>query len=152
VKRNGNSAKKYPFPVVMRALRTFTASAGRCNNSVMQHLRNAKQLARFVLVWFALSIGVAIASPMVSPQGMQLICSGAGAMKLIVAGDDGKVPAASHSLECPLCASISAPPPMEIVAFSGAVPQPLRLPAPVAERVFAVLAAPPPARGPPALS
>jgi hypothetical protein len=115
----------------------------------MQTLRNAHLIARFVLVWFALSIGVAIASPMVKPQGMQLVCSGAGAMKVIVAGDDGKLPSTSHTLDCPLCASISAPPPMEILAFSAVAPVAFALPAPDAHSVFFVLAAPPPARGPP---
>lgn len=118
----------------------------------MQTLRHATHIARFVLVWFALSIGVAIASPMVMPQGMQLVCSGAGAVKVVVAGEAGKAPVASHSLDCPLCANFGAPPPLEIVAFSASAP---RVPAPVAVGRVAVLwtlAAPPPARGPPALS
>lgn len=118
----------------------------------MQSLRNATLIARFVLVWFALSIGVAIASPMVNPQGMQLVCSGAGAMKVIVAGADSKAPAISHSLDCPLCASISAPPPMEILAFGSAAPLSYAAPAAQTQTIFFVLAAPPPARGPPALS
>jgi hypothetical protein len=33
----------------------------------MQYLRNTSNIIRFVLVWFALSVGVAIASPMVQP-------------------------------------------------------------------------------------
>jgi hypothetical protein len=116
----------------------------------MQTLRHATLIARFVLVWFALSIGVAIASPMVKPQGMQLVCSGSGAMKVIVAGDDGKAPAISHSLDCPLCASISAPPPMEILVFGTLAPVSFAVPLAAVDRVFFVLAAPPPARGPPA--
>ena len=118
----------------------------------MQHLRNAKLIARFVLVWFALSIGVAIASPMVKPQSMQLVCSGLGAMQVIVAGDDGMVPAASHTLDCPLCASISAPPPIEILAFSATAPLGFVLPAEGNEIVLFELATPPPARGPPTIS
>jgi len=34
----------------------------------MQYLRNTTHIIRFVLVWFALSVGVAIASPMVQPR------------------------------------------------------------------------------------
>lgn len=117
----------------------------------MQNLRNAKLIARFVLVWFALSIGVAIASPMVRPQGMQLICSGAGAMKVIVNSDDGKVPVTSHTLSCPLCASIGAPPPLDIVVFGLSAPQAFAAPIFGADAVLFTLAAPPPARGPPAL-
>ena len=118
----------------------------------MQLLFNVKLIARLVLVWFVLSIGVAIASPMVKPQGMQLVCSGAGAMKVIVAGDDGKLPASSHTLDCPLCASISAPPPIEVLAFSATAPKGFVPLSAGNESVFFVLVAPPPARGPPTLS
>jgi hypothetical protein len=118
----------------------------------MQALRNAKLIARFVLLWFALSIGVAIASPLVHPQGMQLICSGAGAMKVVVAGENGKAPISSHTLDCPLCASISAPPPIDRVVFGAAQPLGFVLPVVLADAPFLILAAPPPARAPPALS
>ena len=52
----------------------------------MQTLRHSLILARFVLVWFALSVGVAIASPMVNPKGVDMVCSSAGVMKLVVQG------------------------------------------------------------------
>lgn len=146
---NGVYAKKYRFIAAHTEQRSFTAGLHDCNNVVMQHLRNAKLIARFVLVWFALSIGVAIASPLVKPQGMQLICSGAGAMKVVVTGDDGKAPLASHTLDCPLCASISAPPPMEILVFDNVAPQAFELPWVRTDAVIFVPAAQPPARGPP---
>jgi hypothetical protein len=117
----------------------------------MQTLRHAKLIARFMLVWFALSIGVAIASPMVKPQGMQLVCSGAGVMKVIVAGEDGKASSISHTLDCPLCASISAPPPMAFAALPAMAPRVAAVPQKGTDAIFFVLAAPPPARGPPAL-
>jgi hypothetical protein len=118
----------------------------------MESLRHAHLLARFVLVWFALSIGVAIASPIVKPQAIELICSGSGVMKVLVKTDDGVKEVVSHTLDCPLCASISAPPPL---ARLNAEPvQPLAhvlLGMPVA-RLVLLTAAPPPARGPPDLS
>ncbi len=78
----------------------------------MQSLRNARLIARFVLVWFALSIGVAIASPAIQPQKLQLVCSAAGAVKIVAdAGDDGTGTPLPHTLDCPLCAVLSAPPP-----------------------------------------
>jgi hypothetical protein len=122
------------------------------NNLAMHYLRNAKNLARFMLVWFALSIGVAVASPMVQPQGMQLVCSGGGAMKIIVAGDDSSAPTSSHTLDCPLCASIGAPPPLDFVGFVPSI-----FPSTIATSFAAdappfALTAPPPARGPPALA
>ncbi|PKO42488.1 MAG: DUF2946 domain-containing protein [Betaproteobacteria bacterium HGW-Betaproteobacteria-3] len=116
----------------------------------MDALRHAHHLARLVLVWFALSIGVAVASPLVSPQGLELICSGSGAMKLLVKTADGATEASSHSLDCPLCASIGAPPP---VARTVAAPDPtlgyVCQPMPAA-RIASRTAAPLPARGPPA--
>ena len=115
----------------------------------MQKLRSAHLIARFILVWFALSIGVAIASPMVKPQGMQLICSGSGTMKVLAVGDDGKASSSSHTLDCPLCASLSAPPPMEMAVFALAAPLAFALPLALAETVFSANATPPPARGPP---
>ena len=119
----------------------------------MQTLRNAHLIARFVLVWFALSIGVAIASPLVKPQAMELICSGSGAMKLVIQTDDGGQEVAGFALDCPLCATSSAPPPPAIRLTAEPV-QPLAyvLQGIPAARIAALTAAPLPARGPPAFS
>ena len=88
----------------------------------MQTLRNAHLLARFVLVWFALSMGVAIASPLVKPQSLQLVCSAAGAIKVLTdAGDEASGPL-TNTLDCPLCAAVGAPPPqvsVEVLAPMG---------------------------------
>ena len=151
-KKSSGNAKNYLVTGCSLKNETFTCRLYFCNNVCMHHLRNAKLIARFMLVWFALSIGVAIASPMVKQQGMELVCSGAGAMKVIFAGDDGKMPATGHTLDCLLCAGISAPPPMEILAFSATAPKGFVQPSAGSNFVFFVLAAPPPARGPPALS
>ena len=76
----------------------------------MQMLRNARLMARLVLVWLALSLGAAIASPLVAPKASQLVCSGAS-VKLVVQGDDGQMADMGHSsLDCPLCAMTSVPP------------------------------------------
>jgi hypothetical protein len=117
----------------------------------MQALRRARFLARLVLAWFALSLGVAIAAPLVKPAGIEVICSGGGTIKLLVKGEpDGGKPT-SHKLECPLCASIAAPPPvvrtdLAFVPVLGHAVQPIP-----AARIAAVTAAPLPARGPPLL-
>jgi hypothetical protein len=149
---NAVHAKKYPFLAANSQQRIFTAHLHCCNNDAMQYLRSAKLIARFMLAWFALSIGVAIGSPMVKPQGMQLICSGSGAMTVVAAGDDGKVPSTSHTLDCPLCSSLSAPPPMEILAFGKVALQAFTPPLVRAESAIYKLASPPPARGPPSFS
>jgi hypothetical protein len=117
---------------------------------LMQQLRNTIQITRLVLVWFALSVGVAIASPVLNPAGMDMVCTGTGTMKLVLQGDDDAA-ASSLTLDCPLCASISAPPP----AINTALTQPSPLAhalQPVASAHIAALTAPPlPSRGPPAL-
>ena len=116
----------------------------------MQHLRNAIQLTRLVLMWFALSVGVAVASPIVHPHAMDLVCTSTGSMKLVVQGDDDQA-ASSHTLDCPLCAAITAPPP----ALNPSLTQPSPLAhalQPLAAAHIAAITAPPlPSRGPPAL-
>lgn len=119
----------------------------------MNALRNAYRFARFVLVWFALSIGVAIASPLVKPQTLELICSGAGVMKLLVHTEEGSQDVAGFMLDCPLCLSPGAPPPPNAHAIVNPV-QPLAylLQSIPSARIAALTAAPLPARGPPAFS
>lgn len=114
--------------------------------------RTARLIARWVLMWLMLSLGVAIASPLVSPQTTQMVCSGAGAMKLVVQNDDGSTQLVGLALDCPLCANLGAPPaalvwgaepPFEL-AFS-------LLPLEIA-RIASLLRGPWQARAPPALS
>ena len=118
----------------------------------MQTLRNAHLIARFVLVWFALSIGVTIASPIVKPQAMALICSSVGGMKLLAQSDDGRQDVVSLTMDCPLCLTHGAAPPPLACAVALAPVQPLayvmqsRAAAHLASRTAAAL----PARGPPA--
>ena len=116
----------------------------------MQALRNAHHLLRLVLAWFVLSIGVAGASPVVHPTGMDLVCSSGGDMRWVALGDDdGQSNASGHTLDCPLCAGLSAPP----VQASRTQPAPSSLAhalAPVmAARIAAATAPPLPSRGPP---
>lgn len=118
----------------------------------MQSLRNAHLLARFVLVWFALSIAVAIASPIVKPQALELICSGAGVMKVLVKTDDGTKEVARHTLDCPLCISISAPPPVARLTAEPIQALAHVLQSIPAAHIASLTAAPLPARGPPAFS
>lgn len=118
----------------------------------MQTLRRAHFLARFVLVWFALALGVAIASPIVKPQSLELICSAGGTVKLMVTGDDGAAQPTAHTLDCPLCMISSAPPPA--LQLQAELQQPLAhvLRSLSAAHIAGRTAAPLSARGPPALS
>jgi len=119
--------------------------------SVLQALRQSKFLARCVLVWFALSIGAAIASPLIKPQDILLICTGSGAMKVLVKADDGSTQeVASRSMDCPLCMSTGAPPPVARVTAEPPQSLAYALQGIPAAHVAWLTAAPLPARGPPA--
>lgn len=121
----------------------------------LQSLRSAHRITRLVLVWFVLSLGAAIASPLVNPQATELICTGTGVMKVLVINadgtiDDGGTEVASRMLDCPLCASVSAPPPAARATAEPAQPLGYVLQSIPAAHIAALTAAPPPGRGPPA--
>ena len=111
--------------------------------------RNARQIARFVLVWFALSIAAAIASPMVRPQAMEVICSSVGGMKLIAAAHGDTTEASWHTLDCPMCAMLGAPPAPATVQVQAPQPLSYAMQPAVAAHIAWITAAPMPARGPP---
>ncbi len=120
----------------------------------MVFLRRSRFLARLVLAWFVLSLGAAVASPIVAPQGLEVICSSAGVMKVLVRAADGSVSEVSKPmLDCPACAApVAAPPP--VVGTQVVPPQPLAyaLQSLPSAHIAARIAAPLPARGPPASS
>jgi hypothetical protein len=116
----------------------------------MQYLRNTTNIIRFVLVWFALSVGVAIASPMVQPKAMDMVCTSTGSMKLVVQGDDDDgAKSASSTLDCPLCANIIAPPSAINTSLTHASPLSHALLPLVAAHIASLTAPPLPSRGPP---
>ena len=89
----------------------------------MQAFRQLRHLTRFVLVWFALSLGVAMASSLVAPKATELVCTSGGMLKLVaVDGNDSAVP--SHvTMDCALysatCSTFS-PLPRPAACCSGA--------------------------------
>ena len=116
----------------------------------MQTLRHARRLTRWMLAWFMLSIGVAIASPLVKPQALELICSGSGAMKVLVYTDDGlQVQNQHNSLDCPLCAATGLPPAQSLVLAPAQEALFYALQPVAAARIASRVGAPLPARGPP---
>ena len=119
------------------------------NDSLLQTLRRATALARGVLLGFVLSLGVAIASPIVNPQTTQLICSASGGMKVIVTTTDGSTEVASQSMDCPLCVSIIAPPPVLKSTFESVQSLSYALQPIPSVITTKRTAAPLPARGPP---
>ncbi|SFM98987.1 DUF2946 family protein [Variovorax sp. OV329] len=118
----------------------------------MKALRRLPQLGRLVLLWFVLSLGVAVASPLVNPQSMELVCSSAGAIKMVVKTDDGARELGANHLDCPLCTLTGAPPPaVDAARFVHPLPLGHAVQSIPAARLAAATAAPLPARGPPAL-
>ena len=118
----------------------------------LQSLRNAHRLTRFVLVWFALFVGAAVASPLVKPEAVQLVCSAIGGVKLVpvdAAGADVDGTVAHTALDCPACLPLIAPPAADVLAKlpTGDLPHALRaLPA---ARLASLLGQPWQARAPP---
>jgi hypothetical protein len=120
------------------------------DNPAMRTLRHFTFLSRLVLVWFVLSLGVAVASPIVKPQDILLVCTGSGAMKMLVQADDGSASeVSSNTMDCPLCAPMVAPPPIPYWAAEPAQPLAYALQAIPSAHIAARTAAPLPARGPP---
>lgn len=125
----------------------------------MQTLRRTRFLARLVLAWFVLALGVAAASPLVNPKAMELICSAAGTVKLVQLGEgsggESSSPGlAGHLLDCPLClvGSHGAPPPTTQLSAEPVPALVYAMRAPVSAHLASRSAAALPARGPPAFS
>jgi hypothetical protein len=120
---------------------------------LLRHTRFLGLLGRAVLLWFVVSLGAAIASPMVHPQAMELVCSSVGAIKVVVQTDDGAHELGASHMDCPLCVLTGAPPPpapladLPVIQPLGHAVQPIP-----AARLAAATAAPLPARGPPVFS
>ena len=84
----------------------------------LQSLRNAHRLTRFVLVWFALFVGAAVASPLVKPEAVQLVCSAIGGVKLVQADAAGEEVSGAElhtALDCPACLPLIAHPAAEVL-------------------------------------
>jgi len=112
-------------------------------------LRNTPWLARLALLWFALTLGVAVASPVVNPQEELVICTSAGMVKVILNPDGSISTEPSSELSCPLCVVGGAPPSFVSIVIPPLQPQSSVLQSMPATRVVVTTAAPPPSRGPP---
>ncbi len=115
----------------------------------MTAARTFSALRLWVLAWFVAAMGVAIASPLVNPQTFEVICSGAGTIKLLVQTDDGTVEMGTMGMDCPLCYTPGAPPPAPAASSLPRHPLAHALRPAEAARIAAATAAPLPARGPP---
>jgi hypothetical protein len=117
----------------------------------MQAFRQLRHLTRFVLVWFALSLGVAMASSLVAPKATELVCTSGGMLKLVTLdGTDSAAP--SHGqLDCALCLPMALPPAPCAVPLVQVSPLSHALQPVAAAHIESATAPPLPSRGPPAL-
>lgn len=117
----------------------------------MHALRTSSLLARLILAWFVLTVGAAIASPIVHPQALQVVCTtGSTAKLVVVVGEDGgATELGQHTLDCAMCLGASAPPPPAQQHALRHEPLAHALTPPVAATIAAIVGAPLPARGPP---
>jgi hypothetical protein len=116
----------------------------------MHSLRSSKFIAKLVLVWFALFLGSAIASTVIKPGNLQMVCSTGGVMKMVdTSSDEGEIKA-SASMDCPLCASVTTPPLLLSIHFEKLSPLAHALQPIAAAHIASVTAPPLPSRGPPA--
>lgn len=113
----------------------------------MQALRISSALLRLVMACYLLVLGIAAAAPFFHPQRMEVVCSAAGAMKMVALDHE----AGEHTLDCSLCLAPSLPVP----EFCSAMPvhQPLAqaLAPLVAAHIAGRSGARFPPRGPPAI-
>lgn len=118
----------------------------------MFHRRRFAFLHRWVLAWFMLSLGVAVAAPLVHPQSLEVVCSSAGMAKVVVHTDEGTQELSQMAMECALCAPSGAPPSRVTLHLPEPLPLAYAAQSIPAARLAAMTRAPLPARGPPPFS
>jgi len=117
--------------------------------SFLHTLRNTPWLARLALLWFAMTLGVAVASPLVNPQEELVICTSAGMVKVVLNADGTISTSPSGEASCPLCVVGGAPPSFVSIVVPPLQPLGRVLQSIPAARIAVATAAPPPSRGPP---
>ncbi|MFO1265102.1 MAG: hypothetical protein U1E84_17510 [Rhodoferax sp.] len=117
----------------------------------MKTLGPMERLRIWIAAWLLLGMGIAMASPIVQPRAMQLICSGAGAVKFLVQSPSSGTADASD-MDCPLCLLPAVAPDPTPARLPTLLPV-AKVPVPAASlRIHSSTADPPPARGPPFFS
>lgn len=119
--------------------------------------RTSLLLTRLILAWFVLTVGVAIASPIIHPQSLELVCTTGSAAKLVQTGDfddgSGAADISHHTLDCPACLHLTAPPPPDYPALNNRQQALAHALQPTLAAIIAALVgAPLPPRGPPELA
>jgi len=117
---------------------------------LLHTLRRSHTLTRWVLVWFVLAMGMAVAAPAVQPVSLGGICSASATVPADPSESSGAV--ANHdALKCVLCLGAGAPPVVEQASLVHAAAPTDWLPLPPSEVVLSARNSPLSARAPPAL-
>ncbi|NDI87147.1 DUF2946 family protein [Undibacterium crateris] len=108
------------------------------------------RLVRAVLMFYVLTLGVAMAATLAKTETGSLICTSTGYKMISVKGEPDSGRSNSHILDCPLCVASGLPPtvldtsdwqaPHALSYATQSIP---------AARLAAIVSAPLPARGPP---
>lgn len=88
----------------------------------MHYLRHAPLLARLVLACFALTLGLASATPLLRAPAMERLCSAAGEARWQLVPDAPGTPTNVHTLDCALCLPLLAAPPASFALPDTAPP------------------------------
>ena len=115
----------------------------------MDFFRLLNRQRRWIMAWFLLSLGSALAAPLVQPRTMELVCTSGSGASLVVHSSSGSAVLDTLGMDCPLCLlGATAPPPAR--PFLGASPLPhYTFTPPSVAHALPPMAAPPPARAPP---
>ena len=111
--------------------------------------RTLLSLRWWVLASFVLAMGVSVASPIVQPRPMEMVCSGAGVALVLLHAEPGSVDPGPQGQHCPLCLLVGAAPSSGASFFHAPVTWLRLVVPPVHAPDLASTAVPPPARGPP---
>jgi glucan phosphoethanolaminetransferase (alkaline phosphatase superfamily) len=117
----------------------------------MHGLRSFRWIAQLVLAWFALFLGSAIASTVIEPDSVQIVCAAGGGMKMVDMSEDDEALMSTLSLDCPLCAFVTVPLLTSSARFEQLSSLAHALHPFAAAHMASVTAPPLPSRGPPAL-
>ncbi len=116
----------------------------------MQAFRQLRHLTRFVLVWFALSLGVAMATSLVAPKATELVCTSGGVLKIVSLDGNDSIAPSHGQMDCALCAPMALPPAPCTVQLVQVSPIAHALQPVAAAHIASATAPPLPSRGPPA--
>lgn len=77
----------------------------------MTLLRQLKRLRSVIAAWVLVAMGVAMASPLIQPLSLELICSGSGGYFLLAQSSNSDPGPHIPDMDCALCLMSAAPPP-----------------------------------------